>query len=117
MLVHKCVCCFGFALALCASVKAQSQGEMNIISLEDFRKVDNELKYLIAKVAADLDEEGKKKFLESERVWELYRDAQAAFQEDLDARGGTMGPTIYNEAKVEMTQARIDQIKKSTSTK
>jgi uncharacterized protein YecT (DUF1311 family) len=94
---------------------AQTQGEMNHTSLIDFQKSDAKLNAVYTKILASLDDNGKEKLKTSERAWLAYREAQAKFEADVVARGGTMAPLIYNECRVVLTDARIKELQKSVA--
>ncbi len=103
-----------FAACMCCNLAwSQSQAEMNETSSADFQKADSRLNVTYKKLLAKLDAEGKKKLIAAERAWVAYRDAHADFEADLIARGGSMAPLIYNETCVELTEARIKELKKS----
>ena len=89
---------------------AQSQTEMNMQSRKDYEAVDKRLNATYQKVLASLDEAGKAKLRDSERAWIAYRDAEAAFESDAQARGGTMAPLIYNTCAASLTEKRIKQL-------
>ncbi len=107
------VIAFFSACLLCNLAWSQSQPEMNETALEDFQKADARLNVTYKKLLASLDADGKKKLIAAERAWVAYRDAQADFEADLEARGGSMAPMIYNETCTELTEARIKELNKS----
>ncbi len=84
---------------------------MNEKSLADFNKADATLNATYKKLLGKVDAEGKKKLVASERAWVAYRDAEATFEADQAARGGTMAPLVYNETCVQLTEARIKELK------
>ena len=94
---------------------AQSQAEMNRQAAKDFHKADAELNSTYAALMAKLpDAESKQKLKESQRAWLAFRDAEAAFQADGE-RGGSMAPLIYSTTASELTQARIEALRKQLS--
>jgi len=94
---------------------AQSQAEMNRQAAKDFEKVDAELNSAYAALMAKLpDAESKQKLKESQRAWLAFRNAEAAFQADGE-RGGSMAPLIYSTTASELTQARIEALRKQLS--
>lgn len=93
----------------------QTQGEMSATSLKDFAAADKQLNTVYNDIAKTLDDVGKKKLQMSERAWLAYRDAQATFEADVVARGGTMAPLIYNECRRTLTDLRIKELKNSVS--
>ena len=99
-------------VALSASpVFAQSQSEMNREAAASFVKADVELNRVYAKVLTSLDDEGRAKLKAAQRAWVIFRDAQAAFEMDFEARGGSMGPLIYEGFRARVTKARVAQFK------
>jgi uncharacterized protein YecT (DUF1311 family) len=98
----------------CNAAYSQSQPEMNEKFQADFEKADARLNAVYKKTLATLDAEGKKKLVAAERAWVAYRDAEAAFEADSE-RGGSMAPLIYSQTCLELTVARIEQLRKSAS--
>ena len=90
---------------------AQSQSEMNREAAASFVKADAELNRVYAKVLAMLDDEGRAKFKAAQRAWVVFRDAQAEFEMDNEARGGSMAPLIYEGFRARITKARVAQFK------
>ena len=106
------VIAFSVVSLFCNPAYPQSQPEMNAQSQADFEKADVRLNAIYKKTLATLDEVGKKKLIASERAWLAYRDAEATFEADSE-RGGSMAPMIYNQACLELTEARIKQLTKA----
>jgi uncharacterized protein YecT (DUF1311 family) len=100
---------------LCNSAHSQSQPEMNATSWAEYQKADARLNATYKKLLAKLDDEGRKKLIAAERAWVAYRDAQADFDADASARGGSMEPLEYNESCLELTEARIKDLTKAVS--
>jgi hypothetical protein len=61
---------------------------------------------------AKLDDEGKEKLKLAQRAWVQFRDAQADFDADKEARGGSMPPLIYNGTRKTLTDARIKELQR-----
>ena len=61
---------------------------------------------------AELDDEGKEKFKLAQRAWVQFRDAQADFEADKEARGGSMALLIYNGTRKTLTDARIKELQR-----
>jgi len=101
------------SLLVCNPGYCQSQPEMNQASQAGFEKADAKLNATYKKLLSKLDSEGKKKLIAAERAWVAYRDAQAAFEADAQARGGSMAPLIYNQTCLELTEARIKELASS----
>jgi uncharacterized protein YecT (DUF1311 family) len=97
----------------CNPLHAQSQDELNRTSQAEYDKADARLNTTYKKLLAKLDDEGRKKLIAAERAWVAYRDAQADFEADAAARGGSMEPMEYNEACLALTEARIKELTKA----
>jgi len=101
-------------VVFCNVAYSQSQPEMNEKSQADFEKADARLNAVYKKTLATLDAEGKKKLVAAERSWVAYRDAEAAFEADSE-RGGSMAPLVYSQTCLELTESRIEQLRKSAA--
>jgi len=101
---------FALFLTCAGTVRAQSQSEMNATAAADFAKVDKRLNIVYKKILESLDDQGKKLLVASQRAWVAFRDAEADFEADSTARGGTMAPLIYSTTRSEVTEARIKQL-------
>jgi uncharacterized protein YecT (DUF1311 family) len=98
------------ALLLCftpLALPAQSQQEMNAEAAESFKKADQELNAVYAKVMANLDDEAKEHLKRSQRAWVAWRDAEAAFRADAEARGGSLWPLIHEGIRSRLTKERV----------
>ena len=93
--------------------KAQSQNEMNQQAAAGYEKADAELNRVYKKLMAGLDKEAQAKLKAAQRAWIAFRDAQAEFDADDEARGGSMYPLIYYTALERFTRERIKQLKSS----
>jgi uncharacterized protein YecT (DUF1311 family) len=93
------------------AVLAQSQSEMNREAAASFVKADAELNRVYARVLATLDDEGRVKLKAAQRAWVAFRDAQAEFEMDNEARGGSMAPLVYEGFRARITKARVAQFK------
>ena len=89
----------------------QTQAEMNQQAAADFEKADAQLNKVYKQVQAGLDAEGLAKLKVAQRAWLAFRDAEADFQADAEARGGTMAPCIYNGVRQQLTETRIADLK------
>jgi uncharacterized protein YecT (DUF1311 family) len=99
------------AFAAAGSAVAQSQHEMNRQAEADFEKADSELNRVYKKVLSDLDADGQKKLKAAQRAWIAFRDAQAEFDADSEARGGSMYTMIYYGGLARLTRDRIKQLR------
>jgi uncharacterized protein YecT (DUF1311 family) len=86
---------------------AQSQQEMNARAAADFKKADKELNAVYAKVMANLDDGAKEHLRKSQRAWVAWRDAEAAFRADAEARGGSLWPLIHEGTRSRLTKERV----------
>ena len=100
------------ALMVAAPVAlAQTQQEMNAEAAESFKKADKELNEVYAKVLANLDDQAKENLKKSQRAWVAWRDAEAAFRADAEARGGSMWPLIHEGIRSRLTKERVKGLK------
>ena len=99
------------AFATAGSAVAQSQHEMNRQAEADFEKADAELNRVYKKTLSDLDAEGQKKLKAAQRAWIAFRDAEAEFDADSEARGGSMYTMIYYSSLARLTRDRIKQLR------
>lgn len=93
------------------AASAQSQQEMNAGAAAEFAKADKELNEVYAKVLGVLDEGSKEKLKKSQRAWVAYRDAEADFSADAEARGGSMWPLIHEGTRARLTMERVKRLK------
>ncbi|HEY8900937.1 MAG TPA: lysozyme inhibitor LprI family protein [Chthoniobacterales bacterium] len=89
---------------------AQTQSEMNQQAAEDLAKANRKLNAVYAEVRATLDAEAQAKLKVAQRAWLAFRDAEADFQGDAGARGGTMQPLIVNEVRQRLTETRTKDL-------
>ena len=91
--------------------QAQSQGEMNRTSYEDFQVADAKLNQVYKQLTDKVDKQALEKLKASQCAWVVFRDAEADLQADLTARGGTMAPLERNVTRTELTEARTAELK------
>lgn len=96
--------------AFALPVFAQTQAEMNQTAIDDYRKADKKLNVAYGQAKSALDEDAQEKLVAAQKAWITFRDAQAAFEADSQARGGTMAPLIFYTARTELTEARTTQL-------
>ncbi|WP_035608426.1 lysozyme inhibitor LprI family protein [Haloferula sp. BvORR071] len=94
-----------------APSSAQTQQEMNAEAVAAFTKADKELNEVYAKVLDVLDDEAKEKLKRSQRAWVLFRDSEADFRADAEARGGSMWPLVHEGIRASLTQERVKALK------
>jgi uncharacterized protein YecT (DUF1311 family) len=100
---------FGAAAGVCA----QDQQTMNRQAEAEFEKADAQLNHVYKKILADLDAESQTKLKAAQRAWLTFRDAEAEFEADQDARGGSMYPMLYEGTRSRLTKARIKELSSS----
>jgi uncharacterized protein YecT (DUF1311 family) len=93
------------------AASAQPQQEMNAGAAAEFAKADKELNEVYAKVLGVLDDGSKEKLKKSQRAWVVYRDAEADFSADAEARGGSMWPLIHEGTRARLTTERVKSLK------
>jgi uncharacterized protein YecT (DUF1311 family) len=108
---------FAFVARIAPIAEAQSQGEMNRQAAASFEKADRELNKLCQKLVADLADQSKAKLKAARRAWVTFRDAEAEFQMDAEARGGSMAAMIYEGTRARMTKARIASLREFFATR
>ena len=94
-----------------AGARSQSQAEMNADAAAEFAKADKELNEVYAKVLGVLDEEAKERLKKSQRAWIAFRDAEAAFRADAEARGGSMWPLVHEGIRGTLTKERVKMLR------
>jgi uncharacterized protein YecT (DUF1311 family) len=100
-------------LLFCSSTLSpgQSQQEMNAGAAAEFAKADKELNEVYAKVIGVLDDEAKEMLKRSQRAWVVFRDAEAAFRADAEARGGSMWPLVHEGVRGKLTKERVKALR------
>ena len=100
-----------FVLACAPLALAQTQLEMNDKAAAEFAKADKELNEVYAKVIGVLDDQAKEMLKRSQRAWVAFRDAEAAFQADAEARGGSMWPLVHEGVRGKLTRERVKALR------
>ena len=103
--------CLALVVAAPLAARGQSQQEMNAEAAESFKKADKELNEVYAKVLANLDDEAKENLKKAQRAWIAWRDAEAAFRADPEARGGSMWPLVHEGTRSRLTKERVKGLK------
>ena len=103
--------CIALVVAAPVALHAQSQQEMNAEAAESFKKADKELNEVYAKVLANLDDGAKENLKKAQRAWVAWRDAEAAFRADAEARGGSMWPLVHEGIRSRLTKERVKSLK------
>jgi uncharacterized protein YecT (DUF1311 family) len=100
-----------FVLACAPLALAQTQLEMNDKAAAEFAKADKELNEVYAKVIGVLDDQAKEMLKRSQRAWVAFRDAEAAFRADAEARGGSMWPLVHEGVRGKLTRDRVKALR------
>jgi uncharacterized protein YecT (DUF1311 family) len=100
-----------FILACAPLSLAQSQQDLNAGAAAEFAKADKELNEIYAKVIGVLDDQAKEMLKRSQRSWVAFRDAEAAFRADAEARGGSMWPLIHEGVRGKLTRERVKALR------
>jgi uncharacterized protein YecT (DUF1311 family) len=103
--------CLALIVTVPVALRAQSQQEMNAEAAEIFKKADKELNEVYAKVLANLDDAAKENLKKAQRAWVAWRDAEAAFRADAEARGGSMWPLVHEGIRSRLTKERVKSLK------
>ena len=98
-------------LPSCRIARAQNQQEMNRQAEQDFNTADAEMTKVYKELVGNMSKTDLEELKVAQRAWLQFRDAQAKYEADLAARGGTLYPTIYNGRRAAMTKARTAQLK------
>jgi uncharacterized protein YecT (DUF1311 family) len=100
-----------FAIGFSSNAVAQTQLEMNDKAAAEFAKADKELNEVYAKVIGVLDEQAKEMLKRSQRAWVSFRDAEAGFRADAEARGGSMWPLVHESVRGKLTRERVKSLR------
>ncbi len=90
---------------------AETQKDMNAQASEEFTKADKELNEVYAKVLEVLDDTAKERLKIAQRAWCVYRDSEAQFRADAEARGGSMWPLVHESVRSKLTKERVKALK------
>lgn len=99
------------ALHAVPPASAQTQQEMNAQAADEFTKADKELNEVYAKVLDVLDDTAKERLKISQRAWVVFRDSEAQFRADAEARGGSMWPLVHESVRSKLTKERVKALK------
>jgi len=86
------------------------KGEMDAKSMADFQESNKKLNTVYWSIERSLDSKSKKELRDSQRAWLRYRDAEAKFEANVFAQGGTVAPVIYNECRASVSDARVKEL-------
>lgn len=106
---------FGAVLALLVlhpvRARAQNQQEMNRQAEQDFSVADAEMTKVYKELVGNMSKQDLEELKAAQRLWIQFRDAQAKYEADLAARGGSLYSTIYNGRRAAITKARTAALK------
>jgi uncharacterized protein YecT (DUF1311 family) len=94
---------------------APTELQMNTDALADFKRTDKALTVVFTHVTQKLPPATSRKLKAAEKAWLIWRDAEAQYSASLEAEGGTLYPTAYNDARTDLTRQRIQHLKKISS--
>ena len=100
----------GWLACVPAAVRAQSQQEMNKEAEHDFEAADAELNKAYKDLSAKMQGPDLEELRAAQRLWVQFRDAEAKYEADVDARGGSLYPQLYNGTRTALTKARTTQL-------
>ena len=111
--VLRVLCCGVLGLLLChpTVARAQNQQEMNRQAEQDFNAADAELTKVYKELSDNMSKQNLEELKVAQRLWLQFREAQAKYEADLAARGGSLYPTIYNGRRAAITKARAEELK------
>lgn len=89
---------------------AQSQAEMNMCWGKEYKAADAKLNKTYQDFMAKLDESEKGQLKNAQLAWLKYRDSNCDFVAD-QYKGGTMRPMIAAICLVDVTNARVNELK------
>ncbi len=93
------------------AASAHPQHDMNAQAAMEFAEADQELNEVYAKVLGVLDDGSKEKLKRSQRAWVAYRDAEADFSADAEARGGSLWPLVHEGTRARLTKERVRSLR------
>ncbi len=95
-----------------ARVHAQNQQEMNRQAEQEFNTADAEMTKVYKELVGNMSKQDLEELKAAQRLWIQFRDAQAKYEADLAARGGSLYPTVYDGRRAAITRARTAELKK-----
>ena len=92
---------------------AQTQREMNAQAAKEYEAADATLNKVYKQVMSKLGKQSQTNLRTKQRAWIKYRDKEAQEVAD-ENRGGTIAPMEYYLRLTELTELRIEELKKLT---
>lgn len=99
------------ALADPACNDADARYEHIQCALDALDNADKRLNEAYKVLSVTLDQKGKTKLRETQRIWIQFRDADTAFAYQNSGEGGSLGDLIATNHKLDLTLDRIKQLK------
>lgn len=99
------------ALSFSGDANAQTQAEMTQQAIDAFKKTDAQLNTVYRELSEKIDQGAREKLKIAQRAWVAFRDAQANFESENEASGGTMFTQLVYSSRTELTETRIEQLK------
>lgn len=76
-----------------------------------FQRAEQALDSVYAELMKKVDKPSQAKLRAAQSAWLQFRQAEADFQADM-ARGGTLAPLIKMTVMADLTESRVEQLKK-----
>ena len=96
-----------------ASARAQNQNQMTQRAAREFEAADAGLNRVYKRLIGRMDQTSAGKLRMAERAWVAFRDADADFEADRVARGGSMSGMIYYGVRAELTKIRAHELEQT----
>lgn len=95
-----------------ACADAQDQATLNECADREYKKADAELNAAFEEIERRLEgqEDTKARFVEAQRAWITFRDAECRFA-NTNSESGTIFPMLQAACLSAQTQARVEQLK------
>ena len=92
-------------------VRAQSTYELNQEAEKNFVEADAELNKVYKQLCNKLESADVEELRVAQRAWVQYRDAEANFNKDYEARGGSMAGQVYLGIQARLTKERTAMLR------
>ena len=92
-------------------VQAQTTREMNEAADKNFVEADTELNKVYRQLCDKLEPADVEELRVAQRAWVQYRDAEANFNKDYEARGGSMAGQVYLGVRARLTKERTTMLR------
>ncbi len=92
-------------------LRAQSQGAMNREATKDSEAADAQLNQMYKALLDKVDKTSQEKLKAAQRAWLQFRDAEAGFVSDAEARGGSMEAMSSTITSTTLTKHRTEELR------